>query len=224
MRAARDLAYRTRPCVPHANVRARLLTVNLVGCDPVLCERIRASLRRSPFVFRATDQPLPDDEVDLYVVPAAEVRELPAGGAPVIGWGPAGLLRTAFLSGCDDYLKDPWTPEEFAMRAMAALARVERRFDFPWGTVSFDAKDLRTPAGLISLTLHESRILRALLRARGQPVPRDALAYSPAGIPGRIESRGVDVHVAALRRKVRAKVAAAGRFIVCVRGQGYMVP
>jgi hypothetical protein len=210
--------------VPHANVRARLLTVNLVGCDPVLCERIRASLRRSPFVFRATDQPLPDDEVDLYVVPAAEVRELPAGGAPVIGWGPAGLLRTAFLSGCDDYLKDPWTPEEFAMRAMAALARVERRFDFPWGTVSFDAKDLRTPAGLISLTLHESRILRALLRARGQPVPRDALAYSPAGIPGRIESRGVDVHVAALRRKVRAKVAAAGRFIVCVRGQGYMVP
>ena len=210
--------------MPHANVRARLLTVNLVGCDPVLCERIRASLRRSPFVFRATDQPLPDDEVDLYVVPAAEVRELPAGGAPVIGWGPAGLLRTAFLSGCDDYLKDPWTPEEFAMRAMAALARVERRFDFPWGTISFDAKDLRTPAGLISLTLHESRILRALLRARGQPVPRAALAYWQAGTPGPVGSRAVDVHVAALRRKVRAMVPAAGRFIVCVRGQGYMVP
>ena len=210
--------------MPYANLRDRKLTVNLVGCDPVLCERIRASLRGSPFLFRATDEPLPDDEVDLYVVPAAEVRELPAGGAPVIGWGPAGLIRTAFLSGCDDYLKDPWTPEEFAMRAMAALARVERRFDFPWGTVSFEAKDLRTPAGLISITLHESRSLRALLRARGQPVPRAALAYSQAGTPGPVGSRAVDMHVAALRRKVRTMVPAAGPFIVCVRGQGYMVP
>jgi hypothetical protein len=205
-------------------LRATKLTVNLVGCDPVLCERIRASLRRSPFLFRATDEPLPDDAVDLYVVPAGEVRELPAGGTPVIGWGPAGLVRTAFLSGCDDYLKDPWTPEELSMRAMAALARVERRFEFPWGTVSFEAKDLRTPAGLIPLTLHESRILRALLRARGQPVPRAALAYSPAGVPGPVGSRAVDMHVAALRRKVRAVVPTAGRFVVCVRGQGYMVP
>jgi hypothetical protein len=205
-------------------LRAKKLTVNLVGCDPVLCERIRASLRRSPFLFRATDEPLPDDEVDLYVVPAAEVRELPARGTPVIGWGPAGLVRTAFLSGCDDYLKDPWTPEEFAMRAMATLARVERRFDFPWGTVSFEAKDLRTPAALISLTLHESRILRALLRGRGQPVPRAALAYSLTGTPLPPGSRAIDMHVAALRRKVRAVVPASGRFIVCVRGQGYMVP
>ena len=209
--------------MPHANVRAGKLTINLVGCDPVLCERIRASLRRSPFTFHTTDEPLPVDEVDLYVVPAAEVRELPAGGAPVIGWGPAGMLRTAFLSGCEDYLKDPWTPEEFAMRALAALARAARRFEFPWGTVFFEAKDLQTPAGLITLTLHESRILRALLRARGQPVPRTALAYSSAGTPGPAGSRAVDVHIAAVRRKVRAVIPAAGRFIVCVRGQGYMV-
>jgi CheY-like chemotaxis protein len=205
-------------------LRARKLTINLVSCDPVLCERIRASLRRSPFLFHATDEPLPGDEVDLYVVPAAEVQGLSAGRAPVIGWGPAGMLRTAFLSGCEDYLRDPWTPEELSLRAMATLARVERRFDFPWGTLFFEAKDLQTPAGPISLTLHESRILRALLRARGQPVPRAALACLTAGTPGIVGSRAVDVHVAALRRKVREAVPLAGRFIVCVRNQGYMLP
>jgi hypothetical protein len=210
--------------VPHANLRDRKLTINLVDCDPVLCERIRASLRRSPFLFHATDEPLPADEVDLYVLPVTEVRELHAGGAPVIGWGPATMVRTAFLSGCEDYLKDPWTPEEFSMRAMAVLARVERRFDFPWGTVFFEGKDLHTPAGLLSLTLHESRILRTLLRARGQPVPRAALAYLPAGTPGPAGSRAIDVHVASLRRKMREAIPAAGRFILCVRGQGYMVP
>jgi CheY-like chemotaxis protein len=199
-------------------------TINIVGCDPVVCERIRASLRRGPFHFLTTDEPIPADEADLYVVPAAEAQGLPGRGVPVIAWGPAELMRTAFLAGCDDFLKEPWSPEELGLRAHAALARAERRYSFPWGEVSFEGKDLRTPGGLAALTLHESRILRALLRNRGRPVPREALAYSIADAPPSTTSRAVDVHIVALRKKMRCAVRDAGRFIVCVRGQGYMVP
>ena len=162
------------------------------------------------------------------MVPAQAVGELPAGGTPLIACGPPGLLRTAFLAGCDDYLRDPWAPEELGLRALALLARTRRRYQFPWGAVSFEGTNLRAAGGLITLTLHESRILEALLRARGRPVPRAALTYAVGRArgeaPGSGRSRAIDVHVAAIRRKVRGAVPAAGRFIVCARGQGYLVP
>jgi len=133
-------------------------------------------------------------------------------------------MRTSFLAGCEDYLRDPWTPEELALRALAALARVSRRYRFPWGEVSFEGKDLRTPAGLVPLTLDESLILRMLLRSRGAPVPRPALALSTGKAAGSPGSRRLDVHVSAIRKKLRSTVPQPGRFIISVRGQGYMVP
>lgn len=209
------------------------LTINLVGCDPVLCERIRASLGRSPFHFTPTAEPLSDDEADLFVVDVRHVGTLPEGGVPVIAHGPAGLLRTAFLAGCADYLREPWTPEELGLRAHAALSRQRACWEFPWGEAHIDRDELRTPRGRAALTHHEAVILRALLRQRGRPVPRAALACLLGGAASRgaggavsrgAASRSIDVHVSALRRRVRALVPEAGRFIICVRGQGYMVP
>jgi DNA-binding response OmpR family regulator len=57
-------------------------------------------------------------------------------------------------------------------------------------------------------------------------VPRSALACLLGGRnPGaRDGSRSLDVHISALRRCLRDAVPESGRFIVCVRGQGYMVP
>lgn len=198
-------------------------TINLVGCDTVLFERVRASLRRGPLHCVATAAPLPPDEVDLYVAPAADVRELPRG-VPVIAWGTAGALRGAFLAGCDDFLREPWAPEELASRALAVLARARHRYEFPWGEVSFDGDALLTPGGSAALTRLESIILRALLRDRGSPVPREALCLLATGGPGEARSRAIDMHVACIRRKVRAVAPAAGRFIACVRRQGYMIP
>jgi DNA-binding response OmpR family regulator len=219
---ARERARRAGLRAPRANERAGELAINLVGCTPELFERIRASLRRSPFLFMATEEPLPD--AALYAAPAHRAREICQRETPVIAWGAASLLGSSLLAGCADYLKDPWTPEELEMRALAALSRVRQNFTFPWGEISFQGLNLHTPAGPVSLTLHESRILKTLLRARGEPVPRDALSYRAGGGPAPAGSRAVDAHVAALRRKVRAAVPAAGRFILCVRRQGYLVP
>jgi hypothetical protein len=196
--------------------------VCIIGADPVLLERIRASLGGSPFDFISTDPP--HRHVDLYVAPASAVAGLVEKGPPVIAWGATAEMRAAFLSGCEDFLRDPWTPQELGLRAHAAIGRSERRFRFPWGELSFDGQHVCTPGGLANLTFHESVILMKLLRARGRPVPREALAYAIAGAPQRAPSRAIDVHVAGVRRKVRGLVPAAGRFIQCVRGQGYMVP
>lgn len=150
--------------------------------------------------------------------------ELPRCGLPVIAWGPAGLLRAAFLAGCADYLREPWGPEELALRALAALARARTTRDFPWGTAGFQGDTLVLPGGRAALTHHEAMVLRALLRSRGSPVPREALHLLAGGNPRARPGRSVDVQVASIRRKVREVVPAAGRFITCVRGQGYVVP
>jgi DNA-binding response OmpR family regulator len=196
--------------------------VCMVGADAVLLERIRASLRGSPFDFLPADPP--HRHVDLYIAPASAAPDLVEKSAPVIAWGAAAEMRAAFLAGCEDFLRDPWTPQELGLRALAAIARSARRFRFAWGELSFSGQDLCTPGGLAALTFHESVILMKLLRARGQPVPREALAYAITGAPQRAPSRAIDVHVASVRRKVRGLVPAAGRFILSVRGQGYMVP
>lgn len=160
----------------------------------------------------------------MYVVHAPAVDTLPGTGIPVIAWGPSGLLRGAFLAGCDDYLREPWTPEELAARTHAVLSRAQRRFSFPWGDAALEGDTLVVPGALASFTRQEALILRALLRSRGQPVPRDALALVAGGGARAAGSRVIDAHVAALRRKVRAVAPAAGRFIICVRRQGYMIP
>ena len=161
--------------------------------------------------------------MDLYVLPVQEASGVAARGVPVIAWGTIEGMRSAWLSGCVDYLREPWGPEELGMRAQAVLARAARRFSFPWGDLGLEGDELRTPGGMVALTRHESVVLAALLRARGRPVPRAALSYALTGGPGNEGSRAIDMHVSALRRKIRQAVPDAWRFIVCVRGQGYLV-
>ncbi len=175
-------------------------------------------------------QPLPDAEVDLYLAPGASAAEVLAGSGgrpsspPVIAYGPGALLRSAFIAGAADFLRDPWTPEELAVRALAVLRRVRDRFSLPWGRLSADGSLLVTAAGPVPFTWHEAAILRALARGRGAPVPRDALGYALWGRPPRPGSRAVDVHVAAIRRKI-ARLSPPGSPppIVAVRSRGYMV-
>lgn len=210
--------------------RERPFRVNIVGADPVLVERIRASLGRSPFYFLDSPQPLPPDEVDLYAAPvdiAVGMSDGQAGkgavGRPVIAFGRAGMMRSSFLAGCADYLREPWSPEELGLRALAALERVRGRFQFPWGALILEGTVLETPAGPVALTFHEKKILKALLVNRGLPVPRQALSYILWGGPGPAGSRAIDAHVSSIRKKVAAAVPAAGRLIRAVRREGYMV-
>lgn len=164
--------------------------------------------------------------MDLQLIPAALVGSLPlAPGLPTIAYGPPNLLRSAFLAGCADYLRDPWTAEELALRALAVLSRLRERCAFPWGEVSLEGCTLLTPAGPVALRPIESRILRQLLASKGETVPREALVLRAWGRPARASSRSLDMHIASIRKKVIGAVGAAGpRFISAVRGEGYVIP
>ncbi len=198
----------------------------MIGLDTMVFERVRASLRGSPFRFSLKNpmEESPAEEPDLYIAPTQDMEGLSATGTPVIACGPGGLLRSAFLGGCADYLREPWTPEELELRALAVLSRARKRFQFPWGAISIEGKDLCTPTGTVPLTHHESRLVRLLLRARGEPVPRTAIACELWGSPAHASGRAVDMHVTAVRKKLNRLEPRAGRFITCVRGRGYMIP
>ncbi len=176
--------------------------------------------------------PLPASDVDLYLAPVRVAVELltsdaPAGDAslpPVIAYGPGSLLRGAFMAGAADVLRDPWSPEELSFRALAVLQRVLARLILPWGRLSLDASLLETSTGAARFTWHEAAVLRALVRGRGAPVPREALAYALWGRPARPGSRAIDVHVASIRRKIAAaRPRSPLPPVVSVRGRGYMV-
>jgi hypothetical protein len=198
--------------------------VNLVDCDPLQTERVRASFSGSPFRLLPTADTLPPSSVDLYVVPATSLGDLPERGVPVIARGPAALVRAALLAGCMDYLREPWTAEECAARVQAAVSRVEPRWTLPWARARLEGCRVVGPGCEVRLTWHETQVLRALLRSRGSPVPRAVLGYAVGAGAARAGSRALDAHVSAVRRKLRSIAPAGAEPIVCVRGQGYMIP
>ncbi len=198
--------------------------MNLVGCDPLTNERVRASLAGSPFRLLATAVALPPTDVDLYIAPAAALDDVADRGVPIIARGPAALLRAALLAGCVDDLRDPWTAEECAARLQAAVSRAEPGWTLPWAGARLEGCRVVARGAAVTLTWHEAALLRALLRFRGSPVPREALSRASGGEPYVEGSRAIDEHLSAVRRKLRPLVPPGARLIVAVRGQGYMVP
>jgi DNA-binding response OmpR family regulator len=144
-----------------------------------------------------------------------------ARGAPVIAHGPPCLLRAAFLAGCVDYLREPWTPGELVERAATALKRAAT---VGFGGVRLEGTRLSGPRGAAELTGHQAAALRLLASRPGVPVDRTALAWAITGHPPARGSRSVDVHVSALRVKLaRIALPGEGPRISTVRSRGYQL-
>ena len=199
--------------------------MNLVAAERLLSERTRASLAGGPFTLRVSAQALPPGEAELWIVPAAEAADAVAAarGLPVIAHGPVAGLRAAFLAGCVDYLREPWTPGELAVRAALALER-GASVDLGAGAAGIRLEGTRLvgPGGEAGLTGHQAAVLRLLAARPGAAVGRAALAWAVAGRPPARGSRSLDVQVSALRAAL-AVVAprGAGPRITAVRGRGY---
>jgi len=219
---------KTNPRKPEAP-----LSVNLLADDALLAERLaRFGRRGARLRLRVSDRPLPGCDAYLFpargLPPAAELSALQACGAAVLAYGAPELLRAAFLAGCDDFLKEPWSPEELECRLerltptrpKGAGARL------PWGELSLRGSRACSPYGEVSLSHSQSAILAALLSRPGEAVSRGVLAYAAWGRPCAEGSRALDMQVAGLRRKLcglappDAGAAGAVR-IRALRGVGY---
>ena len=180
----------------------------------------------------------------LFIVPASAVNTLLGGrgrlALPVLAYGNEHGLAPSFLRGCVDYLREPWTVTELQLRVQrwldrraepgtAAVARAAG------GGVRLRGTALHGPGGAVTLSVAEARLLEMLLYNAGRVTSREALFYRLWGRLPAGRSRAIDVHVAALRRKIRdaggdgaadgghGPDCAGGVTITAVRGEGYLL-
>lgn len=126
-------------------------------------------------------------------------------------------------AGADDYMSKPFSPRELVARIKAVLRRVSVR---PASLESVRVGDLEIDAGrhrvtfrgrIIPLTAGEFRILRFLAIRPGRVVRRTELLEGALRSHVDGLSRTVDVHLAAIRRKL----GRGALVIETVRGVGY---
>lgn len=125
--------------------------------------------------------------------------------------------------GADDYVAKPFSPKVLMSRIKAVLRRgkendkVIRSLTFGEFTLEVDRYLLRKGDKVIPLTLSEFGILKRLLTNRGKVLTRNQLLDDIHNDDAFVVDRNIDVHIAALRRKLGPNF----RWIETVRGVGY---
>lgn len=125
--------------------------------------------------------------------------------------------------GADDYVTKPFSPKILFSRVRAVLRRGKEPEKAPkiiiFGnfTLEVDRYQLRKKDKYIPLTLSEFGILRRLLMNRGKVLTRNQLLDDVQNSDAFIVDRNIDVHIAALRKKLGPNF----NWIETVRGVGY---
>jgi DNA-binding response OmpR family regulator len=127
--------------------------------------------------------------------------------------------------GADDYVRKPFGVKELVARVSAQLRARTRTAEVAvpnvvrFGGLEVDSdRFLATLDGAeLPLTTTEFKLLRHLLARKGRVYSRSQLLDAVRGQDALAVDRTIDVHVAALRRKL----GEYGQYVVTVRGVGY---
>ena len=132
-------------------------------------------------------------------------------------------LRKGMELGADDYVTKPFSPRVLFSRVKAVLRR-NAETDKPTQIVYFGEYSLEAEKYLVKkkeksipLTLSEFGILRRLVLNRGKVLTRNQLLDDLQSDDAFVVDRNIDVHVAALRKKLGPNF----EYIETVRGVGY---
>ena len=130
-------------------------------------------------------------------------------------------------SGADDYLTKPFEAEELLARIEALFRRAYKDIgnnltSYAFGDVQIDFARNRLIRNQkpTDLAEQESRLLRYLVRHKGEVVSRETLLTEVWGYRSVPSTRTVDVHIAWLRQKIEPNPKSP-RYITTVRGKGY---
>lgn len=126
--------------------------------------------------------------------------------------------------GADDYLPKPFNPRELLARIRALVRRAQPavtsdRFEFAGLRADVATRQVWRGSQLVPLTALEFDLLVALMRRRGQVIPRTMLLREAGRGDIAVSERTVDVHVARLRQKLQDDPP---QLIQTVRGVGYV--
>jgi two-component system phosphate regulon response regulator PhoB len=128
-----------------------------------------------------------------------------------------------FALGADDYVSKPFSMKLLIARIDALLRRAAsapiRTDVLRVGPVSLDRNrhESSVDGKAVALTATEFSILWELMAARGRVLSRDQLIDAVLGSSAVVTDRTIDVHIAALRKKL----GAASALIQTIRGVGY---
>ena len=128
-----------------------------------------------------------------------------------------------FALGADDYVRKPFSVKLLLARVAAVLRRHQngaaKKEVVTLGPVVLDhgRHEVTVDGQPLDLTATEFRILAALLTARGRVLTREQLIDNALGQGAAVTNRAMDVHIAALRKKM----GRAADCIHTVRGIGY---
>jgi len=125
--------------------------------------------------------------------------------------------------GADDYVAKPFSPKVLFSRVKAVLRRnrepekTTRTLSFGEFNLDIDRYLLKKNQQQITITLSEFGILKRLLLQRGKVLTRNQLLDDIHNDDAFIVDRNIDVHIAALRKKLGPNF----HWIETVRGVGY---
>ncbi|MGQ9651912.1 MAG: response regulator [Phycisphaerae bacterium] len=125
--------------------------------------------------------------------------------------------------GADDYITKPFSMKLLLARVAALFRRMEIASTdqevLTRGPVSLDSSrhEVTVAGSKVQLTATEFRLLRALMAANGRVLTRAHLIEIIMGVGVAVTDRTIDVHVAALRKKLNK----AARWLQTIRGVGY---
>lgn len=137
-----------------------------------------------------------------------------------IGQGPDTSLSAAFEDGARDYLRQPWSDEEFRLRLERFLPMAELRL--PGTDIVLRGVSLEGPRQDVTLSPVEARLLAELVRRNGTHLSRrSALCLLWPAAPE--ASRAVDMAITRIRRAIaQVDGSAHATQIRSVRGVGYI--
>lgn len=123
--------------------------------------------------------------------------------------------------GADDYIEKPFNVLELMSRVNAKLRRHQKNRVIQIADIKIDLDSMSCFKGdqYVELTNREFEILSLLFENSGKVVSREKLLSKIWGVETFIESRTVDMHIQALRKKIDQEA----KIIKTVYGVGYRV-